>query len=211
MTPFSVMGAGGPRGLIYRREPFVRVIIAYMARIDQGRTLTSSRKSRPFVTQGADDLERHGGASDDATGEEFFHARRSPAAGSVNALASSENDLADTPLLLGCHCLAAIRTSSSTERVVLMSASSRINHHASCEQEVGHLRLIPKKDRVIEPICSSPDGLKLSKSHSQICAPPIGRRFESTQQRGHWSKGALCERVTQPRVARTHALVPRTL
>lgn len=40
-----------------------------------------------------------------------------------------------------------------------MSASSRINHHASCEQEVGHLRLIPKKGRVIEPICSSPDGL----------------------------------------------------
>lgn len=61
VTPFSVMGAGGPRGLIYRREPFVCVIIAYMARIDQGRTLTSSRKSRPFVTQGADDLERHGG------------------------------------------------------------------------------------------------------------------------------------------------------
>lgn len=61
VTPFSVMGAGGPRGLIYRREPFVRVIIAYMARIDQGRTLTSSRKSWPFVTQGADDLERHGG------------------------------------------------------------------------------------------------------------------------------------------------------
>ncbi|RVL69915.1 hypothetical protein CN140_35800 [Sinorhizobium meliloti] len=40
---------------------------------------------------------------------------------------------------------------------------------------------------------------------------PIGRRFESAQERGHWSKGALCERVTQPRVARTHALVPRTL
>ncbi len=183
-----------------------------MARIDQGRTLTSSRKSRPFVTQGADDLERHGGVRPtDATGEEFYHARRSRAAGSVNALASSEMT---SPILRCCWvaiALAAIRTSSSTERVVLMSASSCINHHASCEQEVGHLRLIPKKDRVIEPICSSLDGLKLSKSHSQICAPPIGRRFESTQQRGHWSKGALCERVTQPRVARTHALVPRTL
>lgn len=132
VTPFSVMGAGGPRGLIYRREPFVRVIIAYMARIDQGRTLTSSRKSRPFVTQGADDLERHGGGRPtDATGEEFYHARRSRAAGSVNALASSEMT---SPILRCCWvaiALAAIRTSSSIERVVLMSASSRINHRAS--------------------------------------------------------------------------------
>ncbi len=146
VTPFSVMGAGGPRGLIYRREPFVRVIIAYMARIDQGRTLTSSRKSRPFVTQGADDLERHGGVRPtDATGEEFYHARRGRAAGSVNALASSEMT---SPIRCCCWvaiALAAIRTSSSIERVVLMSASSRINHHASCEQEVGHLRLNRRK------------------------------------------------------------------
>ncbi len=167
VTPFSVMGAGGPRGLIYRREPFVCVIIAYMARIDQGRTLTSSRKSRPFVTQGADDLERHGGGASDRRDRRGILSRSPRPRGRLRERSRQlGNDLADTLLLLGCHCPRGDPD---------MSASSRINHHASCEQEVGHLRLIPKKDRVIEPICSSPDGLKLSKSHSQICAPPIGR------------------------------------
>lgn len=55
---------------------------------------------------------------------------------SVNALASSEMT---SPVLRCCWvaiALAAIRTSSSIERVVLVSASSRINHHVSDEQEV---------------------------------------------------------------------------
>lgn len=104
VTPFSVMGAGGPRGLIYRREPFVRVIIAYMARIDQGRTLTSSRKSWPFVTQGADDLERHGGASDRRDRRGILSRSPQPRGRLRERSRQLGNDLADTPLLLGCHC-----------------------------------------------------------------------------------------------------------